>query len=56
MAQTGPTVPKKALGQRVSGNVEACKIKNITPMVYSECVLKVGDSGHPVIRPERRLV
>ena len=22
------------------------KIKNITPVVYSECVLKVRDSGH----------
>ena len=21
-------------------------MKNIMPMVYSECVLKVGDSGH----------
>ena len=23
-----------------------CNIKNMTPLVYSECVLKAGDSGH----------
>ena len=31
-------------------NLAKLKIKNISPVVYLDCVLKVGDSGHFSVR------